>query len=481
MTSVPSSEGNGAEAPGESAMALAVRQRRHAVKARQEREEHERQIREAELEKERERRRRSGAHRHALSLNMHARFIERRNRDVVWGQDAQGMLNRKRLRQLQHRLITQTPPFGTLEYYEYMKQREDPLLALISVRVAPAEARAERRRWARALRARPAPLSSVRCRMSLANDMDDVSSCGVAAMSLPLGAPENMGDYEFYCRLLAWRELTQISDARREVCFRQNQLRVALDQELTLLEQDYAAARQHLSRIVLALNAAKQAEAESKVLALMGSNGCSASKGAKMYVRGSNANRSNVGAESSASYEALMSTLPPYLLRLFRGGHAPATRTRRGRNGGSAAGHFALSDAGSAAGDLNGVVSNNRTSGAANNGAAGATGETPAIVTPSDAEVWIPITTPGMMLSESVRSLAMPPVRAPASWLRSSALVGLVASGSFMPETTETAVEEQPRIRVALDAPEIQRDMRQVTNGIRSLERARKQNQEGKS
>jgi hypothetical protein len=297
-------------------------------------------------------------------------------------------------------------------------------------------------------------------------------------MSLPLSSPENMEDYEFYCRLLAWRQLIHVSDARRELSLRHQQLRVALDQEMTLIEQDYAAARQHLIRVALTLNAAKQVEVESNLLGLMGSTGRAAPNAARTSFRNSIASGNDARAENFASYESMMNAMPPHLLKLFRGGNAPAARTRRGRNGGSAAGHSAQGDAVTASVDLNGVNSGGKMNAGNSNGAAGTTGEVLSIAQPTDGDVWMPITTPGMMLSESVRSLAMPPVRAPASWLRSSTLISLTSSGALSPDTIDAGIEEQPRIRVALEASEIQRDMRQVSQGIRLLERAKAQQQE---
>jgi hypothetical protein len=82
------------------------------------------------------------------------------------------------------------------------------------------------------------------------------------------------------------------------------------------------------------------------------------------------------------------------------------------------------------------------------------------------------------MLSESVRALAMPPVRTPAGWLRKSSLLKLVAGSALLPEVPDSTADEQPRIRVALDGAEIQRDLRQVVNAARSLERLKRHMEE---
>lgn len=501
MASAVSSDANGSSvAVGETGLAQAVRQRRHAVRVKQQREERARQLREAELEKERERRRRTGAQRQALSLQKHSRLMQRRDREGFWGQDAQGLLDKKRLRELQHRLINQTPPFGTLEFCEYRKLQEDALIALIDRRVAPAAAQAERRRWARALRARPASMNSKRCCIVAENAADDMGSSGMAGMSLHLRAPENTEDYEFFTRLLAWRKLMQLSDARREVNLRYQQLRVALDHEMTLLEQDYAAARQHLVRIALTMNAAKQAEIESRLVALASSNRAAASKSgltdARILNNGSAAAAADAttittttaisgNAEGQPGNETKFEVPSLQLSRLLRGGQGPAMRTRRGRNSGPNIGYLGTSDLESVHGDPSAPAASTKTNtataaaaAAAGNGQGAAPAEAPAIISAADADVWVPITTPGMMLSESVRALAMPPVRTPAGWLRKSSLLKLVAGSALLPEVPDSTADEQPRIRVALDGAEIQRDLRQVVNAARSLERLKRHMEE---
>eukprot|EP00166_Cyanidium_caldarium_P006386 ctg_93.g27 len=482
---------NATAAEGGCVMVAAVRQRRDAVRAKQERERQQRLAREAEWQEGRQHRRTGAAPKRALDAQTADWRRGRQQRQRRLGTDRRGIASADEWEtgagqrfslpddahhrgQYDRQLIPLEPPFGTEAFHAYEIERHDRLLRSIDREMAPEQAHLERLRWARALRARPAewrPLVHGAASRETAASFG--CELGGISLALPLAPPTCLDDYWFQMRLLEWRRLSRLAASAREVCLRENQIRTEHAHLCRLIDDECDVARRHVIHSYLAANAAQQWEVERRLwnLASRKTDEVANGKGSAVGAAGS----------GSGSLFGVASASATALIRNGKTREWGARRGRRGRLPRSAVAFGTTSIGGSEAGSVPDDVSAAHTErGSGNDTHAGALRN--GVETDRgggvDDGVLFPITSPGVLLSGGVpmaTSHWMTDLSAgDRPWTRNGALAELARVRSVsVSEWSESVLDVRPRVRIPLEAGEIQRDLRMITGGVRAAHRAR--------
>ena len=486
---------DGSTAEGGSVMVAAVRQRRDAIRAKQERERQQRLAREAEWQEGRQQHRRTGATpKRALDSQTDDWRRGRQQRQRRLGTGRRGIASADewetgaghrfsspdgvhRRRQYDWQLIPLEPPFGTEAFHAYETERHDRLLRSIDREMAPEQAQLERLRWARALRARPAewrPLVHGAASRETAASFG--CELGGISLALPLAPPTCLDDYWFQTRLLEWRRLIRLAASAREGCLRENQIRTEHEHLCRLIDDECDAARHQVIHSYLAANAAQQWEVERRLWNLASRKTDKVANG-----KGSAAGAAAGNGSGSGSLLGVASASATALMRNGKTREWGARRGRRGRLPRSAVAFGTASVGGSEAGSAPDDVSaahtergngNDTYAGALRNGAEIDRGGA------VDDGVFFPITSPGVLLSGGVpmaTSHWMTDLSAgDRPWTRNGALAELARVRSVsVSEWGESVLDVRPRVRIPLEAGEVQRDLRMITGGVRAAHRAR--------
>lgn len=518
--------------------AAAVRQRRNAVRAKQRREEEDRRRREKREEAERERRRMEAAEKRAAAEAVAAAMggggsggdggvSARRDggsgdsggarkraaaaatttiaavRGESGGSGAAGASAAGGAAAKRHRHVLSSalgrlpvvPPFGTLERYEYIMARDDELLEAVDRELLVDSVRAERRRLARAIRARPVASRDA------AKALSGEASLSIS-LALPLAPPADMEEYWFQVRQLEWRRLQRELEGEREHLYRRWCARIAHDQECRLVNEECDAARREVVKRYLSENAERQAQVEARLWQFRQKPPSN-----QTAVRLNTATRGRKARAAAAAVAAGGTTVA----NIGGGGGG-------GNDGGlgvlerNAAGAVTNADASNGGGVGGGVKSSSSSSPLENNGGeaagAGAGGngaEQSGVAANGDGAT-------SSRLAESDRNkdgalLALPGSSPPGAlagnggacigsqgqWAHNGALAELVearaasagdaaavrganggSGGLAAPDDWPTPIaESRPRVRIALEHGEVQRDLRAIVTAARAAERAR--------